>query len=67
MIELKGEKYFTVEEVANSMKVSRVTVRRWCTEGILTPSRLGKRLYISETDLKNSLEKGKGLEKTVKN
>lgn len=41
----------TVQEVANYLRVSRVTIRRWCQEGSLPASRIGRDWRICRDDL----------------
>lgn len=53
MIELNKELFYTVEEVADRMKVSKKAVR----DGKLKASRFGKRLYIPAESIKQTLEK----------
>ncbi len=47
----------TVREVADYLRVSRVTVWRWCQEGILPASRIGRNWRIRRDDLLQLLEK----------
>lgn len=55
------DKLFTLQEVADYLKVSRQTVYNYVTAGKLKASKLaGKREYrVSEKDLKTFIEKGK--------
>lgn len=55
------DKLFTLQEVADYLKVSRQTVYNYVTAGKLKASKLaGKREYrVSEKDLKAFIEKGK--------
>ncbi|NJN99130.1 MAG: helix-turn-helix domain-containing protein [Anaerolineales bacterium] len=46
----------TVREVATYLRVGRVTVWRWCQEGTLPASRLGRRWRIHRRDLSCFLE-----------
>ncbi len=59
-MEAVDEKLYTIEEVADYLKVTRQTVSRWINEGELKSIRLapGKRghVRISESDLKAFLE-----------
>lgn len=45
----------TVVEVAAYLRVSRVTVWRWCREGILPASQVGRNWRIHRDDLLNLL------------
>lgn len=47
----------TVREVAIYLRVGRVTVWRWCQEGILPASRLGRSWRIHRSDLTYFLKK----------
>jgi excisionase family DNA binding protein len=57
MIQIKNESYYTVDEIAESMAVSKEAVREWCRSGKLKASRFGKRLYIPAESIKQTLEK----------
>ena len=46
----------TVREVADYLRVSRVTVWRWCQEGTLPASRIGRNWRIRRDDLFQVLE-----------
>lgn len=43
--------YMTPSEVAAYLRVDPQTVRRWCTEGTLTPVRAGRQLRIHRDEL----------------
>lgn len=43
--------YMTPNEVAAYLRVDPQTVRRWCTEGALTPVRAGRQLRIHRDEL----------------
>jgi len=51
------EKYYTPEEVANLIKVSRKTIYNWIQEGRLKAVKIGHFWRISESEL-NRLLKG---------
>jgi len=57
VIQIKNESYYTVDEIAESMAVSKEAVREWCRTGKLKASRFGKRLYIPAESIKQTLEK----------
>jgi len=60
MQEEKMEKMFTVQEVAQRLRVSERTVRNWVERGELAVFRIGKRGYrIAENDLNVFIEKRK--------
>jgi excisionase family DNA binding protein len=54
---MQGDKWLTIEEVAERMRVNEKTVRNWIASGELPAFPIGKRGYrISETDLRNFVE-----------
>lgn len=54
------DKMYTVQEVAQQLRVSERTVRNWVESGELRVFRIGKRGYrISETDLLAFVERRK--------
>jgi len=50
------ETYFTVEEVAERLKVSHMTVYRWIKTGSLGAYKLGGEFRITEGDIDQFLE-----------
>jgi putative molybdopterin biosynthesis protein len=50
------EAYFTVEEVAERLKVSHMTVYRWIKAGKLGAYKLGGEFRITERDIERFLE-----------
>jgi excisionase family DNA binding protein len=60
-IQVEGEiwqnELLTVREVATYLRVGRVTVWRWCQEGTIPASRLGRSWRIHRNDLSSFLEK----------
>ena len=48
----------TVREVADYLRVSRVTVWRWCQEGTIPASRIGRNWRIRRDDLVRLLDEG---------
>lgn len=50
------EMYFTVEEVAERLKVSHMTVYRWIKAGNLGAYKLGGEFRITEGDVERFLE-----------
>jgi excisionase family DNA binding protein len=50
------ETYFTVEEVAQRLKVSNMTVYRWIKAGSLGAYKLGGEFRITERDVNEFLE-----------
>jgi len=53
---LKNE-ILTVNEVATYLRVSRVTVWRWCQQGIIPASQVGRNWRIHRDDLLQLLER----------
>lgn len=45
------EKYYTIEEVAQMLKVVYLTVYRWIQDGKLKAYKAGKQYRINKTDL----------------
>ena len=52
------EELLTVKEVADYLRVSRVTIWRWCQEGTLPASRVGRNWRIRRDDLLQLLNEG---------
>jgi excisionase family DNA binding protein len=50
------EKYYTIEEVAEMLRVAYMTVYRWIKAGKLEAIKAGKQYRISETQLSKFLE-----------
>jgi putative resolvase len=50
------EKYFTVDEVAERLKVSHMTVYRWIKAGQLGAYKIGGEFRITEQDVERFLE-----------
>ncbi len=59
-MEAVDEKYYTVEEIAERLRVTRRTVSRWIDEGDLVAVKLspgrGGHVRIAESDLREFLE-----------
>jgi excisionase family DNA binding protein len=47
----------TVREVATYLRVTRVTVWRWCQQGVLPASRIGRSWRIRREDMLSLLER----------
>jgi excisionase family DNA binding protein len=59
MMEHVHEEYFTLEEVAERLKVSRRTVNRWVEDGKLVAVKFAPgqgRIRIAESDLKEFID-----------
>jgi excisionase family DNA binding protein len=55
-MQLMEEKYYTIQDVADRLKVSYRTVFRWVHAGDLPAYKLGQEWRITEEDLKAFLE-----------
>jgi excisionase family DNA binding protein len=55
----KENKVFTVDEIAHTYKVDRMSVYRWIYDGRLKSIKLGKSVRVTEKDLDEFLTKGK--------
>ena len=60
--ELKHNELLTVKEVATYLRVSRVTVWRWCQQGVIPASQVGRNWRIHRKDLLHLLKTSHGLE-----
>jgi excisionase family DNA binding protein len=54
---ITNDKYLTVEEAAETLRVSIVTLRRWLAAGRLSAKRAGRRLLIPSADVQMLLER----------
>ena len=54
--EIRQNELLTVREVATYLRVSRVTVWRWCRQDIIPASRVGRNWRIRRDDLLTLLE-----------
>ena len=52
------DELFTVTEVATTLKLNEQTVRNWIDTGLLPAIRIGRRIRIKRTVLKQILEHG---------
>ena len=60
MIKMKlTDEYYTIQEVANKLKVAYLTVYRWIQSGKLKAVKAGKQHRISQTNLKKFLSESK--------
>lgn len=64
MIELKRVTAYTVQEVAEAMKVKPATIRRYINNGTLKAQKIGAKWYITDKILEDVLI-GDTLEKPV--
>jgi len=51
------ERYLTLPELAERLQVSRRTVYRWIKDGSLNAYQLGREYRITESDLKDFLQR----------
>jgi excisionase family DNA binding protein len=56
---MADETYYTSKEVAERLKVTDRTVRRWISDGSLKVIRLGRSVRIAESDLQRFIEAGR--------
>jgi excisionase family DNA binding protein len=52
------ERYLTVAEVAETLKLNQQTVRNWIDQGSLPALRVGRRVRIKQSDFQRILERG---------
>lgn len=57
--EITATKFYTIEEIAELLKVSYLTVFRWIQAGKLSAYKVGKGYRIEVSDLMSFLEKSK--------
>jgi len=56
---MEKEQYYTIEEVAEMLKVAYLTVYRWIQAGKLKAVKAGKQYRIKKVDLDNFLNERK--------
>lgn len=56
---MEEEKYYTIEEVAEMLKVVYMTVYRWIKQGKLKAYRVGKKYMIKKSEIEALIEKSK--------
>ena len=66
MLEIASEKYYTLSEVSEILKVSTTWLRKWIKSGRLPAQRIGRPLYVSETGLQQYIENSKVVSETEK-
>lgn len=54
------DKYYTLQEVAEIIKVSYLTVYRWVQAGKITTHRVGKQYRIAHSDLQQIIKTYEG-------
>lgn len=63
MIVFDDKKYYTVKEVMETLKCSDRTVRRYVKAGTLEGKLIARKLYVTETSIKNYIEGGNNTDK----
>ena len=58
-LEIGGVRLYTVKEIAKAMGVEEQTVRRYIKRGFLQSKKIGRSLFITETDLREFIEENK--------
>ena len=58
-LEIGGVKLYTVKDIAKAMEVEEQTVRRYIKRGFLQSKKIGRSLFITETDLREFIEENK--------
>lgn len=53
------EQYYSIEEVAKTLKVAYLTVYRWIRSGKLTAYKAGKQYRVKKLDLERFMESNK--------
>lgn len=53
---IEGIKFYTIPEVAKALKVTPQTIRAWIKQGKLKSQRIGRPIYITETNIKEFLQ-----------
>lgn len=53
---MNEERYYTIQEVADMLKVAYLTVYRWIQAGKLVAYKAGKQYRIKEDDLKSFIQ-----------
>lgn len=53
------EKLYTVDEVANYFNVQKKTVYLWTSKGLLVSEKIGKKIYVRESEIESFIERRK--------
>ncbi|MFH1537667.1 MAG: helix-turn-helix domain-containing protein [bacterium] len=54
------EEFYTVKEIAEILKVNRVTIQRWCKTSEIPAVKIGKSYRIEKKDFENWYQAKKG-------
>jgi len=60
MIKMEKEKYYTIQEVADVLKVAYLTVYRWIQDGKLEAVKAGKQYRITQSQINKFLKNKNG-------
>ena len=58
-LEIGGVKLYTVKEIAKAMGVEEQTVRRYIKKGFLQSKKIGRSIFVTESQLKEFIEANK--------
>jgi excisionase family DNA binding protein len=53
---IEGIKFYTITDTATALRVTPQTIRAWIKQGRLKGVRIGRPIYITETDLMSFLK-----------
>lgn len=53
------EKLYTVDEVAKYFNVQKKTVYLWTSKGLLFSEKIGKKIYVRESEIESFIERRK--------
>lgn len=53
------EKLYTVDEVAKYFNVQKKTVYLWISKGLLVSEKIGKKIYVRESEIESFIERRK--------
>ncbi|MGJ5642821.1 helix-turn-helix domain-containing protein [Formosa sp. S-31] len=61
LLDTKKQEYYSIEEVAEQLKCSKLTVHNYIKKGFLSAFKLGRRNYVKRVDLDKALIEVKSL------
>jgi excisionase family DNA binding protein len=53
---IEGIKFYTIPETAEALQVTPQTVRNWINQGRIRSQRIGKPIFITETNIREFLK-----------
>ena len=56
---IEGIKFYTIQETAKALRVTPQTIRAWIKQGKIKSQRIGRPIYITESNLKEFLKESK--------